>query len=170
MMRKSLSILLVFLLCVNICGCHEEAPKIQKPVLFYYRTHTPDNNIPDKIIEAVVVEGAELPNERIDILNEYLRRAIPEGCDVTFPAASRVMDLTMTAHVANIELNAAFVKLTGIDLTIACACITMTTMELTGAKEVRITAGSALLDGAKQIVMDDRCLNLLENTGSEPTE
>ena len=168
-MKKLLCLILSLLFCVNFWGCQEEKPKLEQPVRFYYLTSTPENGIQDKVIDAVSVEGAGKLEDIHSLLNEYLRGTSEPGFETTFPASTKILKLTVSDSIAAVEMNSAIARLSGIDLTIACACITMTVMELTGASQVRISASNSTLDGAETVVMDINSLTMLDIYTPEPT-
>ena len=52
-----------------------------------------------------------------------------------------------------IVLSDFFSALTGMDLTLACACLTLTACELTGAKGITVSTETTLLDGNRSVSM-----------------
>lgn len=161
-MKRILCLLLTLAVCCGLCACRQEAPKIQEPVQFYYRRTVPVYGTADGIIAPVTVEGAGRLEKPEELLNEYLRGTAQEDFEQTFPVATKLLSLTIDGDTAVLRLNPSIAGLSGMDLTIACACLTLTTIALTGVTTVRINAGNVSLDGAEEIVMDRGCLTMLD--------
>lgn len=159
-MKKMLILSLCLALLMSLTACSEPAPKYEKPIQLYYRTAVTADEIAESVIGPVTVEGAALPEDPQALLNEYLKGTSAVGFLTTFPASTKLLSMELTEDTAILMLNPSITRLSGIDLTIACACITMTTMELTGVTTVRIRASNSSLDGADEIVMDRQTLIL----------
>lgn len=157
-MKNAICLLLCVLILVSVTACQEDAPKFESPVTFYYRTAVSNDEIAESVIGHLTVEGAELLSDPQELLNEYLKGTSAEGFLTTFPASTKLLSLEISEGTASLLLNASITRLTGVDLTVACACITLTTMELTGVTTVHIRASSGTLDGAEEIIMDRQSL------------
>lgn len=168
-MKRILCLILTLSILLCLLGCREDTPTIQQPVELYYRCSYDVSNLPDSIIAPVIAEGAGYTDDIQGLLNSYLRGTSADGFEVTFPASTKILSISVQDGIANLEMNDALARLSGIDLTIACACITMTTIGLTGAQTVRIQAANETLDGAEQIVMDESCLTMLDTYTPETT-
>lgn len=161
-MRKTVSLLIILsmLICLPACGKN----KLKDPGNFYYRrtdtVYVDDNSV-------IAPEQRELAGMREDIgsvLESYLRGPVSSELESPFPRDVAVVQWSMIGTCLHIEMNESFSQLTGIDLTIACACITRTILELTGAESVQIRAKGAMLDGAKYIRMTNNSISFADNS------
>ena len=75
--------------------------------------------------------------------------------------------MELSENSALVILNDATARLTGLDLTIACACLTATVCDMTGVQMVTIKAETQLLDGNKSITMQRDHLLLLDSNTSD---
>ena len=64
----------------------------------------------------------------------------------------------------DLTLSRGFATYSGLELTIACACITKTAISLTGVDIVRIRADQTLLNGAEYIQMDANSVLLIDQS------
>lgn len=168
-MKKLLCLLLCGVVLLTAAACSEEKPKYEAPVRLYYRTFVAEDEIAESVIAPVTVEGAGRLADPKQLLNEYLKGTSEAGFETTFPASTKLLSLEITDETAFLQLNGALARLSGTDLTIACGCITLTTIEITGVTTVHIRASNETLDGAEEIVMDANSLILMDLYASEPT-
>ena len=160
-MRKVLLILLV--LSLLLCGCTNPDYGFKKPLKFYYPLINPDYGMGSSYIQPEIREGATISGGLKDILNLYLKG--PK--DLTtysypFQYNTQVHAISRDTTTLDITLTRGFATYTGLPLTIACACITMTCLELTDVKTVRIRAFDTTLDGAQYIEMNAETLLLID--------
>lgn len=163
MMKKYLPLLLITLFLV---GC-VQPPQIADPVSFYY---IPAEDLEEEdfaaevsYIRADVRDKAQLGDSLNLILSAYLRDpASTSGLKSPFPAHTYLFSVSQDNNVASVVLSTEFAQLQNMDLTIACACLARTCMELTGADTVLISAENAQLDGAEYIRMDMRTVLLFD--------
>lgn len=146
-MKRLWSILLLFLF---LLGCSSQT--IQEPVNFYYPATDYIHSVDGNLFSCEQREAAELENEQA-ILNLYLTGPLDPRFENPFPAGSRITQLRVSDYTATIVISDEFAQLTGISLSLGCAAISMTCMELTGTETVLIRAQTQLLDGDKEIVM-----------------
>lgn len=86
-----------------------------------------------------------------------------------FPAGTGLVSVSMEDGLLDVTLSTGFSACTGLELTIACACLTMTCLELTQAETVRIRADGAQLDGTPWVQMQRSDL-LLTDPGKDVTQ
>jgi len=162
-MRKTVSMLICLLMLLSMAGCAREAKKIQKPVNFYYRQSTVAYDQDGGVIGSELRESLGNENNIKALLSLYLDGPVSENLSQTFPEDVFVVSVNCTDGVAKVVFSYQFAALSGIDLTIACACVTMTVMELTGMETVQISAAGALLDQCESIIMDKNALFTTDN-------
>lgn len=162
-MRKIAIILLVICLILSMAACAAKE-QLQEPVSFYYCKAELSYDGADSVIASEQRESAGRTLEAL--LNEYLSGPKASEFLNTFPADTALVSFSQNDSGALIVLNDSFAKLTGMELTIASSCITMTVMELTGAPAVTIRAQTAMLDGMPQITMDKTTLLLVDQSAA----
>ena len=155
-MKKWFGLLLVLIWMLPGCAKEEQ---LENPVLFYYRTaqvsYFGDNGVIDceKRESGTWPSGYMLEKWRY-LLNQYMLGPESSELSRTFPDRVSVLDLQLKDNVLTLMLSADFAKLTGLDLSLACACLTLTACQMTGAKAVKIWAQNALLDGNEAVTME----------------
>lgn len=175
MIKKLVVIILTLLLCFPAYGCRQDTPTFQSPVQLYYRCVNTDEDLPAKTIAPMIVEGEQFRNDTIALLNYYLalfhnKSTVIDSYDATFPAGTTVLAYHVQDGSAQLHLSENFSELSGVSLTIACACITMTVMELQNVDSVTITVDNATLDGATSITMNSEMLSLMDIYTPEATQ
>ena len=154
---------ILLLLAVNIfylSGCQKEAPTPQGSAFYYCATDISfgmDNT-------TILAEYRQSPAQ--DTLQQMLTKyfAGPSSADLRspFPVGLKLVAVEQDGQTVYITVSDALASLSGLDLTLACACITLTCLDFTGADQVMIYAQDALLDGQKTITMDRKTLLLLD--------
>ena len=167
-MKRVLIGLLIFTLLFPLCACSEEEPEIQSPVNFYYRRKDVVFEGSVSVIAPEVREALGHENDLSYLLGLYLAGPSTKDMQNTFPYGTRLVSVTIKEERATITVTSHMANLKGIDLTIACACITQTVMELTDAKSVEVKASSATLNGLESIIMDKESLLLLDDSAMDP--
>ena len=159
-MKKLFAMILSVFLLMGICGCQKETPQ-PEGIAFYYCVSELSFGIHDSAIEAEYRQGIRKDNWA-GVLNVYLKG--PESGDLRspFPAGLKTVSTAMEQSTAYITVTEELGSLSGLELTLACASLAMTCLELTGAETVVISADGALLDGQKSITLDANTLLLLD--------
>ena len=168
-MKRILSLALVVLLCLIFPGCSGETEKPRQPVNFYYRRAELTYGSVDSLIAPVEAEAAGYEDDTVDLLNTYLRGVGGAGFEPTFPVGTKLLSMGILDGTAHLQVTSSLARISGIDLTVACACLSLTVMELTGAQAVCITAANETLDGNPSVTMTMDTLLLLDLYEPEPT-
>lgn len=165
--------LLIFLLCM-VCllsACGTSQPKIEDPVTFYYTRTEYIFGQADSVIASEVREATGKKTNLSALLAQYLQG--PESSELRspFPADARILDIRQDGTVLQLKMNDRFSALTDMELTIACACLTKTSLELTGCQTVQIFIDGTLPDTQHIITMDAQTLLLMDDIiTTTPTE
>lgn len=103
----------------------------------------------------------------LQILNDYFRGPSSSEHHTPFPSGTDVVSLEVTQNKAIITASADLSALDGIDLTVACACITLTVQQLTGRSTVEIRSSESLLNNQKSVIMNTDDLLLTDIVTAE---
>ena len=160
-MKRIVSIILIFLMLLPLVACGQQKADIKDPVNFYYRTKDPAQN--DTVISKELGEAADHREDYPYLIGQYLKGPNDEVLQRTFPSGISVVDLQIDGNSATLILSDFFSTLSGLDLTLACSCLTLTVCELTGTDQLTIRTQTTLLDGNKKITMALKDIVLLDN-------
>lgn len=173
-MKRIVTLLLIFSILLPLCACTQQQEEYEVPVRFYYlRRQDPEHlhhGSADSVLAPETREAAGHLGDLAYLLEQYL--AGPESPELVSPcpAGMTVVSAKMEASNLILVLSDEFASLTGIDLTLACACLTRTCMEMSNAQAVQISTQTALLEGKHSITMDTQDLMLLDEMATDPTE
>lgn len=169
-MKRLISMFLIVALCFCFPACSQEAAKIQTPVNFYFRRAELTFGGDTGVICAQQAESEGHEDDLSWLLRSYFETVPDEGLTSPFPIGTTLISITIDERNADVILSDILGLKQGMDLTIACACITMTVLDLTDVETVTIRTHGAKLGGAEQIVMDRSCLLLIDNSAEEEVE
>ena len=160
-MKRWICLILLAVLLLSGCETQEE---FYAPVTFYYGNPNVTYFSEDGVIAREVREAIGHEDDYEYLLNLYLDG--PETSEVkrVFPKNVELVRLEILGGTALVVLNDAAARLTGLDLTIACACLTATICDITGIHTVTIQAETQLLDGNKSITMNRNHILLLDSS------
>ena len=168
-MKRMICLLLVITTLFLLCSCKKNEEVILEPVNFYYAKTDVAFGCDDGVIGAYVAESAGC-NGLTEILQLYLKGCKDNRFHNIFPAGTTLKEATVQGQTAYITLTSDFARLSGTDLTIACACITMTTMELVDVTFVCINANGVPMDGSLNITLSRKDLILIDTTQPKDTQ
>lgn len=159
-MKKLLCLLLgVSLLCF-LFGCSSNAPQV--PAEFFYRQNGFPYDTQRSVIGSEIRETIDHPGY-LRTLNLYLQGPASNDFSPTYPEDSKIITLSQSPGAITLVLSDAFASLTGIELSIACTCLTQTVIQLTGCTVVTIQAESLPLDGKSSITLNESSAMLYDN-------
>lgn len=136
-MKRIFAFLLLTALLLTGCVNREEP---ENTVTFYYPRTTVTYGSDDGVIAP---ESRELPAGNADLsglLALYMKGPVDPSLRLPFPADTRLSDITWEDSTLTVTFSQELAGLDGIDLSIACACISCTCFSLTDAQAVRIEA------------------------------
>lgn len=167
-MKRWLSILTIAMLLLSWCGCTQKQEEFIDPINFYFLQNQPDDHIlhgnADSVITPVKVEGNKIRRAPALVLEAYFATQSTEVCHSPFPENTKLVSWEANGHTLIITLSDEVALLTGIDLSLACASLTITCMELWNYNAVQIRADTMLLDGKTSITMNAADLLLVDDT------
>lgn len=156
-MARMIAIILALLLLFT--GC-ELSQSNQAALEFYYPVTAAKYTKGASYLQAEMRDGTSLSEDLIVILNTYLKGPNDDASyQNPFQANTQVLSIQEEGTVLNITLSRNFASLRGLELTVACASLSMTCLALTDADVIRIHANGSSFDGVQYIEM--RLDNLL---------
>ena len=171
-MKRFLSILLIVLLCLSGCSIGHE--QFKDPVTFYYLRDYSDLDNRDAFFSegALGSELREASGHRNDLnylVSIYLQGPLDGNLRSPFPVGCRPMDIRQDDGILYLVLSPAITGLGEMELTVACACLAKTCMELVTVDAVQIEGSTP--DGSatvSRIFTADSLI--LADSFSPPTE
>lgn len=164
-MKRYLCIVIMIscLLCMSACSARS-GKSIRSPVNFYYCAETMQYNSEDGVIRAEIREakGFDAGSELFDIINLYFKGPEDSSFQSPFPADVTLKRCSINDGVLQVILSNHISQLEGFDLTIACACLTKTLLEITQADAVEIRAEGGRMGDSISVTMSHETLLLLD--------
>ncbi|MBQ3549327.1 MAG: GerMN domain-containing protein [Oscillospiraceae bacterium] len=154
-MKRIATLFLLLLLLFSAAGCAATEEPVEGLVL-YGLTAEEERLGGDIISGTTVLPWEELPQEReaqVQAVMEHLMRS--EG-DYRSPLPENVKlrQVQLSGSTACVDLSVGYTLLSGMELTVADYCITLSLTQLTGVYAVRITAeGRELVHRSKQTLL-----------------
>lgn len=167
-MKKLLCLFLIFACFLGAAGCQkpQQAPPDQPVHFFYLRSGQYPFGNTNSVITHEVRSGAGLVHDSQLLLSAYLQGPKSEGLKNPFPQGVRLLELTLNKTTVYITLSDEFASLAGLELTLACACLTKTATQLLSAERVIMKAETLPLAGKAQITMTPENLLLLDDSAT----
>lgn len=168
-MKRLLCLILVCTVALCFGGCKRPTEAIDMPASFYYCLPSESYETIHMVISSETRESKAYNQDLQGLINLYLQG--PQTEDLINPFPDSVHVESISRYDTNIEviLSSRFARLTGVDLTLACACLSMTLMEYTQCENVSISVQNVSLDGNESITMTRDSL-LLESITNETTD
>lgn len=164
-MKKFKCILICCLIFILITGCANEEENIQGYAFHYCWKSYPYGSESSAVTVEKFSTAETLTPEQI--ITRYLEGPISDELRSPFPQGTVLDFLKINNDHTEIILSSEFAQLEKIDLTIACACLTLTINDLTNCPTVKIGASDSLLNNQKFIIMDANSLSLSDMVTAE---
>lgn len=154
-MKRCICILLIMTL-IAFCGCSNQEQAEYAEAAFYYCTDTIQYDSDNGVFASENRKIDQNSDNITTVINAYLSGPLDDELISPFPSNASVVDFAQNGKTATITLSRHFARLTGIDLTVACSCITLTLNRLLGVDCVVICADELQLDGKTSVTMHIR--------------
>ena len=161
--------LLCLLLCALLLAGCATSERIVSPGLFYY----PRAEVSYGEGGVIGSEERETAGHEVDyffLMAQYLHGPLDPALRSALPRNTVLLSAEVDGTLLKLTFTQDLAELSGLDLTIACACVTLTCISLFHVEQVRIQANGALLDGEPSITMDESCLILVDQSTQMPPE
>ena len=163
-MKKVFVVLLS--LTLLLCGCTPASSVPETPAEFYYCTYPIVYNDPKGLISCEVRDIASCRDDLLSLLNFYLKGPSGTQHASPFPNGVNALSVQTDSQTAQVLLSNQFARLSGNDLTVACACLSLTLCSLLDVDRVSVSTEGGFLDGKNSItiakedlILWDRALN-----------
>ena len=148
-------------LCLFLPGCSNELMK--DPVTFYYPRREYQYGAEDGVISGEQREASGHADDLQYLLSLYLIGPSSEDLVSPLPWGTRLLQATRRDTVITLELTGTTQSMTDAEFTLACACLTMTALSITGGNEAIITSGS------RSVTMSRDSLTLIDDSTAAST-
>lgn len=170
-MKRMTALLIILAIVFPLRACSVKEEMSQDQVCFYYcHTKFSYDGTAGSVISPETREAAGHRNDLSYLLSLYLRGPEDPAFTSPFPSGVTLVDVLQDGNTLHITLNNKFADLSGLDLAIACACLTKTCLGLGDIDSVCIYAEDALLNGEHFIEMNADSLLLLDDSAELETE
>ncbi len=146
-------------LCLLLPGCGE---RLKEPVTFYYLRANYQYGSADGVIASEEREASGHRENLSYLLALYLMGPADEELSAPLPKSTRVLSAERSGHAVILELSDK--ELTDAEFTLACACLTLTCLEMVGGETVTVTIG------AHTATMSRDSLTLYDSSAEAATE
>ena len=162
-MKKLLLFSLILLLLLGIVGCGSTGSQADTYTV-YYRRAVPTYGSTDSIIgeNHLLTSGRE--SDTAYLLRKYLASTPENGFVSPFSQDITLVSFQQDGPTVKVVLSNQIAELSGMDLTIALACLTRTIVSLTDCQEVIISANTAQLNGQNYITLSRDSYLLIDNS------
>lgn len=138
-MKRTICFLLI--LCLLLSGCSVIGERLKEPVTFYYLC----SEYQEKLCCVITSEEREASGHSQDLsylLQLYLMGPVSDECRLPLRAGTQIQNITMKEARIEIQLSDTASTLSDIDFSLACACLTLTCLDVTDAESVTLKCGS----------------------------
>lgn len=145
MTKRILSFFLLTAFLLSLCGCGEKQSDFINPIDFYFLDAEEQSGTQTGALAHETVDLLSKDVEIQQILNRYLKGPTEECLKSPFPAELKAEVARLQDGELYIQLSSEFDTLSGISLTLATACLTMTLTQISGVDSVKLETGSGVL-------------------------
>ena len=160
-MKKQIALLLCAALLLTLTGCG--ASPSGGTGKFYYRRTVTEFGGTEGIIASEDRSIPAPPHDPDALLTAYFSGPEEDSLTAPFPRDSAVVSWDMVEDTITLTMNDSFGALTGVELSIACACICKTLTGLLPVTQVRLQLKDGTLDGEKSILLSEDDILLYDN-------
>ena len=150
---RRLSCFLIILAISLLSGCTDPHTNIQN-VTFYYVHNDIVFGTESGVIASTQIQVTGNNTDYQKLLEKYFRGPTNYDCTSPFPAGITLEEFNMDANKVQILLSPHMSTLSGIQFTIACACLTRTVLEMTGSQSVQIRIQDNLIYGQESVTFN----------------
>lgn len=158
-MKRAVILLLVLSILLSAAGCGQQQKPY--PIHLYYRTGSVSHS--DGLIGYEPLED-HISRSVVDISERYFQGPESEDLSSPFPRGTTFVSARMQDRTLKITVSSQLAELSGMNLTLALSCISMTFTQLAQIDAVEISAEDALLGGQESVLIEDGSILLEDNS------
>ena len=162
-MKRILALVAAFVISLSLMSCGKGNDAPGSTVVFYYKAVEVQYGSSDGVIVAETRNASEYQGNYEQLIEQYLKGPKEHDHISPYPAGIYLKEFILGAERAYITLSSHISMLSGLDLTIACACLTKTVLGLTGVSSIEITAENSTLDGQAYLIYTSKDFVYLDN-------
>ena len=137
-MKRMFIYILVFTCLLSLTACAGK----EEPVVFYYPNAEITYNTGTGVITPETREALSRENSLSYLLSFYLEGPISPNLRTPVPENTQLLRIISYDGGILLVMSREFAQLEGVDLTVACTCISRTCFDLTDFQEVTIASGN----------------------------
>lgn len=163
-MKRLVSLLVVLLI---LTGCGFSQTSVKEPVTFYYPRAAFAYQTENGVIGKEVREASGHVDDLSLLLSLYFSGPTDSGLLSPFPAGTKVIQITETEGTLTLQLTDTAQTLTDAQFSLACACLSLTAIGITGEDSVCITSGNRTLTTTPEtlLLFDESILGAMTEKG-----
>ena len=157
MKKRVLPILLAALVLLCACHTHREKNSPEHPFTFYYAKNEITYGTDESVIGAEEREYDPQSMSLDDLLAGYFEGPASKTLSMPFPENTKVLNCQRDATTVILTMNEAYLRLSGINKSVADACLARTLLGCSGIERVTILAsdGSMTTLTQKNLILTD---------------
>ncbi|MEE0110748.1 MAG: hypothetical protein UEP57_07695 [Oscillospiraceae bacterium] len=136
---------LFLILCLLLSGCGILGERIKEPVTFYYLRSEYQYGTQDAVISSEEREASGHLEDLSYLLALYLMGPADEELKSPLPHGTNIFSAEQSASVITLRLSDTAKTMTDTEFSLACACLSLTCLDLTDAKSVTIISGDRIV-------------------------
>ena len=163
---KQFICIIMALSLIFVCGCrNKEDSGGDTTVNFYYCSDQIEYNGNGGVIkpEARQVHLPDLDTELQELINVYFNGPVSNNLRSPFPSGVTLKNYSTNNGVLQVILSIQISQLEDYDLTLACACLTKTLLEVFPAEAVEIRAEGGKMGDSISVSMSNNTLLFIDN-------
>lgn len=157
-------ITVILFLCMLLPGCGTSSEHIKEPVTFYYLQSEYSYGTENGVIAAEEREASGHRRDLNYLLALYMMGPSSENLTSPVPRGTKILSVEQTGTDVQLYLSDTADTLTDAEFSLACACLTLTCLDLSSAEEITVTCGS------RSVTMNYENLILFDSSTAVPTE
>lgn len=150
-MKQKICILLACILFA-FCGCNTHTRGISSgSVKFFYLQNKIAYNSAGSVVSHETKQPSKLTPE--ELISQYLQGPTKKNLVSPFPAELKLISIAQEDTIVKILLSDELTSLSGLELTLACSCLTKTLQGILPAESYEISSTGGKLNGKSSILI-----------------
>lgn len=155
-MKRIIAAILVLLIAASTAGCSDGAESATAN--FYYRSADPEYHTNTSVIQSESRRLSVPLSDLNSILQLYLAGPDSPHLVSPFPEGTKLINVQAGKDITEVVLSDEIASVSGVDLMIACACLSTTLLEISQSDTIQIRAETLSLGAQDYIEMDSQSI------------